>query len=871
MHHDKKVSVFISYSHADNSLKEDFLKHLSPLKRSLDITEWHDRDILVGSNLDENILSKLVDYDIILFLISPDFLNSNYCYDVELMEGLRRADIDDARIFPIIVKPCLWKETPLSNFLCIPEDGKPVVSFDNEDDAWVSVALQLKRTITDLIETRSVLPVIDLVETVESKLRLETDYFSKFLNSTEIVFLHSQKDYVYLDDVYIYPDLKRIGDDDSTINVTKSSKSLVEKCNDKILIFGQEQSGKTSLAKKLIKENFNNDIATIYIEAKSIGRTDLNRTLNSSVKQQYGLSSFADYLKLPNKKALVIDDYTEIKINQTFQGKFFENIFDEFDYITIFADDSLKYSEYEYLLFGDFDQYEILPFGHYLRSKLIRTWTHLGQEETIKQDELLELVDTSTIHVDSMLRKNIVPAKPLFILTILQTLQTFRPSDYGLTSYGHCYQHLIQQNLIKASIHSSEIDTYINYMTELSYYIYNTGSTSVTDAQFEKFQQQYSSNYVLNDTHQNIFDRLVSSGILHSNNEQVSFGYKYIFYFYTAKYIADHIRQDDAKIIIESLCEKLHSEKHANILIFITHHSKDSNIIDEIRLYTSAIFEDFSEADLGAEDLKHLKSELEEIPNLKFENKPVEQVREERLHALDDFECSRSEQEVEDEEKSEFNNSDEDRMLADITRSAKSVEIIGQILRNRYGSMKKDELYDLALEAYSAGLRYLKFYLSLTEHHTDDIVGRIDIILESKNIRDRDKIEKIARKILLGLCYQMSIGVIRKISLSIGSDKIAEIFEDIANKNQTPAHKLIYLSIILEFKKEIPKRLIEEMDKDFEGNILCKRLLQEVVIQHIYMHYVSYENKQWISSALKIPVESQLQIESDKKRKMTNR
>jgi hypothetical protein len=696
-----------------------------------------------------------------------------------------------------------------------------------------------------------------------------TKTYSEFLEDTEITFLHTQKDHVSLSDIFVYPDLQYLQDDPDSHEISRSSKQVIENIPDKLLILGQEQSGKTSLAKRIIANYSDENELVLYVEAKAIARTDLSRQLTSIVKQQYGIDSYEEFLATPYKKSIVIDDYTDIKLNKRHQPTFLGKIESDFERIVVLADDSLKHSDYEYVLFRDFEQFELKPFGHLLRSQLIRKWCSLGQEETIDDALLLGQIDSSKLHIDSMLRKNIVPAKPLFIVTILQSLQTFRPTDYGLTSYGHCYQHLILQNLTKAEIGATEIDAYINYMTEIAYFIYKTQKSSITDEEFSNFKQEYSDSYIMNDSHESVVEKLTSAGILRTTGDQLSFSYKYVFYFYTAKYIADNINSSDTKATIEALCEKIHSEKHANILIFITHHSKDRSVIDEIRLYTSAIFDKFSEADLGANDLLHLKEELEEIPALAYEEKSVEEEREARLKRQDEWEANEPQDEGDEGDDSEISEEEEiNKLLSDVVRSAKSVEIIGQILRNRYGSMRRDELLDLAIEAYSAGLRYLKFYLSLTDDHKDEVIENIATILSDRNIKDKARAVKLAKRLLLGFCYGMSLSVIRKIAYSVGTEKLLTIFDEISARDKTPAKNLINLCIHLEFKKVIPKKMIEDMKASFEGNILCTRMLQEVVLQHQYMHYLEYGDKQWIASTLNIPIETQRSLEMNKKTKI---
>ena len=67
-------SVFFSYSHADESLRDQLEKQLAMLKRQGVIETWHDRRIGAGQDIDHVINGHINRDEIILLLVSPDFL-----------------------------------------------------------------------------------------------------------------------------------------------------------------------------------------------------------------------------------------------------------------------------------------------------------------------------------------------------------------------------------------------------------------------------------------------------------------------------------------------------------------------------------------------------------------------------------------------------------------------------------------------------------------------------------------------------------------------------------------------------------------------------------------------------------------------------
>lgn len=146
------VEIFCSYSHKDEKLRRELEKHLALLQRQNIVTIWHDRAIMPGESISEEIDEHLNSAGIILALFSPDFIASDYCYQIEMKTALERHDANEARVVPIILRPCDWGKTPFSRLLALPQDGKPVTAWRSRDEAFANVAAGLWKTIDDWLE-----------------------------------------------------------------------------------------------------------------------------------------------------------------------------------------------------------------------------------------------------------------------------------------------------------------------------------------------------------------------------------------------------------------------------------------------------------------------------------------------------------------------------------------------------------------------------------------------------------------------------------------------------------------------------------------------------------------------------------------------
>ncbi|EJT04931.1 toll/interleukin-1 receptor domain-containing protein [Rhizobium sp. CCGE 510] len=133
-------NVFFSYSHADERLRDQLEIQLSMLKRQGVIATWHDRRIGAGEEIHPAIDDHINTDDIILLLVSPDFIASDYCYDIEMQRAMERHDRGDAIVIPVILRACDWHPAPFGKLKAVPLDGKPVTHWPDIDEAFLQVA-----------------------------------------------------------------------------------------------------------------------------------------------------------------------------------------------------------------------------------------------------------------------------------------------------------------------------------------------------------------------------------------------------------------------------------------------------------------------------------------------------------------------------------------------------------------------------------------------------------------------------------------------------------------------------------------------------------------------------------------------------------
>ncbi len=144
------VELFISYAHEDERLCKQLLKHLASLKREGLLNGWYDRDISAGEEWHGEIVAQLRQSTIILLLVSPDFIESDYINNIEVKEAMERHEAGIARVIPVILRPADWKYAPFGKLQALPTDARPVTSWRNRDRAFLDVVQGIRKAIGEM-------------------------------------------------------------------------------------------------------------------------------------------------------------------------------------------------------------------------------------------------------------------------------------------------------------------------------------------------------------------------------------------------------------------------------------------------------------------------------------------------------------------------------------------------------------------------------------------------------------------------------------------------------------------------------------------------------------------------------------------------
>ena len=479
---DFHANLFYSYSHKDERYRNDMENALSLLRRENLLKDWSDNKILPGQTISEEIKEKMDSADILVFLLSRDFIASDAC--MEEWEYAKQLVAEGKPIFriPIILRDCSWQDLLRDDDIkALPKDGKPVTK-DDQDTAWQQVYKGLKDIINELRST--FIPKLEFKQEME-----ETDF--------------TAQQHIKLQDIFLFPTLScyspQAKNGPLQRETIKDQAELLEKKY--TLIHGEDMSGKTALGRHLFLSLTNTQSTPVlHIDLEEVPRKFNEKVFSDTYYRQFS----GDYFlwKQQEGKILILDNLSSTP-NLLELIEFAKGIFDK---IVVTLSSNIFYSFFrDETRLADFHQVKIEPLNHSQQEELIRKRLALSDRSKPFPDGLINQVE---FHVNTIITsKKIVPRYPFFVLSIVQLYEGFMPDDLSITSHGHCYHVLICASLVKAGILSKDIeneatrdsiDTCFNFAEKLAFKIYQDGKLRTpTKSDFKKFVDKYNDKFII--------------------------------------------------------------------------------------------------------------------------------------------------------------------------------------------------------------------------------------------------------------------------------------------------------------------------------------------------------------------------------------
>lgn len=415
------------------------------------------------------------------------------------------------------------------------------------------------------------------------------------------------------------------------------------------------------------------------------------------------------------------------------------------------------------------------------------------------------------------------------------------PTSLSVTSYGHCYYVMVLARLTKCGIsrRDQDINACLNFAEHLALEIYEKDGGSPTGkVELETFVEKYRKSYLFSEA---LLNRLLDKdyGLI---SEDGAFRVKYMFHYFLGMFLSKSPNDKKRLQIIDDLSRNSHVSSNHMTLMFAIHHSTDDQVLGKIVERTIETLESVTPAKLDEVETKRFQKIVAALPPSVLADESVESKRREERERRDLLEA----------EEEDNDTSAEVDVVNDWYRILKNNRILGQVLRNRCGNLKKEQIGDLIQTVANGGLRLVNSLLK----DEKEISELASFLAESNHVSDLEH----ARKLVQMFSFLWTMINVEEVVAAISFREVNEVVEEVVARNDSPAYDLIgYFSALDSTEKltdEIGRKLKKLLAK--HDDLFLRGVLSIRTQHYMNTHRSGANVEQTICSILDIKYKQRL-------------
>ncbi|MCK5858020.1 MAG: metallophosphoesterase [Abyssibacter sp.] len=676
---------------------------------------------------------------------------------------------------------------------------------------------------------------------------------------------NTQSGNVALPDIFVYPDLETRDSSGDTIDNVSFNSVFNDKSLTRILLTGEEQSGKSSLIRMWFIKAREQGQFGVMIDAKRMGGgkpEQIERFIKKVCKEQYVAAD--DVLGEPKEKMIAfIDNLDDAIMPASLLPNLMKYLEARFEVIVASASTDFDYSDilntHVQEALSDFERYQLKTFTHKKRFEMIKKWCVLdGVATRSEMDERVNRVETA---MNSVIGKNLVPAYPIFVLILLQQLDTEHAANLQSSGFAHYYQFLITNGLLQAGLPRNELGEVENFLSNFAWLLANNAHRFCSRAEFDAFCAAYSTKFqtVSSEGRLNLLKR---AKIVAESYEEIAFNYPYIFHFYIGRYLADNYSVPEAKRFVDDMCNGLKDRESAYALLFMLHHNRNEEVIEKVVSVLASCFSSSEPAKLEA-DVQGISSLVEKSSQMVIKNFDLDVAQEETRDERE--QRDRAEDDAESLAKSE---SESTEVLREIFKMFRASEVLSQVLKNFYGNLERPVKAKLIRELIEAPMRMYSRALEVVGHQPELLASEIEKEMERNGFLDDSVRRKaLSKKIAFYLLTMLAYSLIARTGRLIGIDKLQDDIDLFVKSEPTAANRLLGASARLERPATGNFQYVKDVANDMQDMPVDFSILQHMVATHIRQFHIPEERLQSLCAALDIQIGKGHQIAFSSKAK----
>ena len=705
------------------------------------------------------------------------------------------------------------------------------------------------------------------------------DAFHQLLSDPGASFQSAKGSSIKLADLYVYPDMQELLDEKEVKSIVSTSVLRdLARLDGGVILSGEEKVGATSLLYMLFEYFHDAGLLPVYIRGADIrgpNDRDFDTAVRKAVIEQYSEEQLEKFNQTANaKKVLLLDDLDDGPVrNSAFRAKLLQISKSRFKHLVVTVSELFDFKTAVAPHAGGelagVREYRVLPFGYTLRAKLIRRWfQRTASDGSLDDAELLARSDRAERLLDGVMKRNIVPSLPLYLLTLLQSVDSGVSGGFEESGLGEYYDFLIKEGLRVAGVSKKDWGKVIEFCTHLAWQLHATENREISLEELRSFAQRYSDEEVRVDLPARLKE-LLAARILSQSGAYFRFRYHYIYYFLKGRYLSVRLNDLMVQAHVKEACAHLYVRENANTILFLAHHAFDNPsflqcVVDAL----NAPFQGVAPIEFRNGDTAEIGEFVRDLPALAYRGEKPEDVREQANKHRDELDDGTDG--LVDSKQPDGHEAFIPQMVALL----KTVEILGQILKNQVATMGRTKRVELLQLLLRASLRAIRAVFAQFLAAKDEAQGELVEMLRMMNKDDdEEKRKKLAQRLLAQLMQISAFGFIAKAIISISSDDLAEDIDAAAKKVGTPAAKLIAAGVRLDSPRELPRSELRNLLADIKDDFIAMRVLQMLTLRRLYMFRTSEQDKQWLASqsVLGLKFQHAVDMRSRTQKKLGNR
>ena len=690
--------------------------------------------------------------------------------------------------------------------------------------------------------------------------------FRRELDNLGVDVSHPKVGQIGLRQVFVYPDVREmelLGGSKGHGVVGVRAFVAREK---HVLLMGAEKSGKSTIARRLMLDLRDDGGVPLLLQGAARRRlravSAAEKWLQCAVEEQYGKDCCAEFNKLPvAKRTLVVDDFHAIRMKKDVAEKVVRFWMRMFDRVVLLGSEEARWqdlaaggpeSDHAGPLTTEFSHAELLQFGHVKRSELVKRWFALGRGDEIDESELIRRSRQAEATLTSLIGRSLVPARPVYCLIILQQLENQQRPDTSSGSQGYLYETLITASLTRVARGTNSIDADYKYLSELACEMAQTYDRALSKRELEAWHAAYVDRFCINEDLGDRIELLLTSSILRRDEDSIRFSYPYLYYYFFARHLRDTLNSGETRQRVKSLCRRMHHEDASNVMIFLCYLSKDPFVINTMLDAARETYSDVEECNLPRQTeflarLDFATPELAiDLATDHNENRREELARQDAEAGWDEGNSVA----IEPVDFSEAPESDDEvDELMQIAGAIKTVQVLGQVLRNFSGSLEGARKIELCQECMSLSFRVAGRLLGMIQDNGEEIIGDVARWIHQLHPEtSREQIARGANAFVFGMSERALFGLMKHLSQSVGLEELEPVYKRVLVRQSDPIYQIADVTIQMDHFAEFPMVPAQRVYREHGDNTFIAYLMRHLVWHHMYIMPVPYRLRQSLSS-----------------------